>query len=94
MAVPLLAGAVHVRLACWLPAVPATLVGTPGAPYTVADALVAEYALTPIAVRVATRNTYAVPAVRPVTAYVVDVDAVFDVATVHDVPLFEEYSTT
>ena len=64
---PLLAGAVHVNATCAFPATPTRFVGAPGAPTGVRAALLVEYAPIPACFVAATRNTYAVPFVKPVT---------------------------
>ena len=81
---PLLAGALHVRETCVLPAVPATDVGAPG---TVRGVTEDDVPVAPVpAVFVAlTRNVYAVPFTKPVTVAEVVVD-VPSANVVHDVP--------
>ena len=86
----MLTGAVHVKETWALAATPATFVGAPGAPTGVRAALLVEYAPSPAGFVAATRNTYAVPFVSPVTV----TDAVAETVSlnvVQVVPLSLEY---
>ena len=88
----LLAGAVHVKETCVLPAVPTTFVGAPGGAAGVTETDAVETVPVPAALVALTRNVYAVPFVKPVTV----VEAVVDVPSanvVHVVP-FVDNSTT
>jgi hypothetical protein len=70
-------GAVHDKATCRFPAVPETAVGAPGTPAVgVKTAEAVESAPVPTALIAATANVYAVPFVRPVTVYVVEVEPV------------------
>lgn len=86
IAEPFADGAVQFTVMLVSPAVPVTPVGALGALYTVTAELLAEYVLTPAAVRVATRKMYATPPVNPVTLLVVAEVPVLEVAVVHEVP--------
>ena len=69
---PLEVGAVHATVACALPVVASTLVGTPGTVATGVTAADADDAVpVPIAFVAVTVNVYAVPSVSPVTVAVV-----------------------
>jgi hypothetical protein len=70
---PLLTGAVKLTLAVVLPGVATTLVGLPGTLNGVTLFEGAEAAPGPAAFVATTVNVYAVPLVRPVTMWVVDV---------------------
>ena len=61
------AGAVHARETCVLPRAPDTEVGAPGAAIGVTTALAEVHVPVPAALTAATRNTYDVPFVSPVT---------------------------
>jgi hypothetical protein len=64
---PLLAGAVQMTVACVLPALAATVVGTPGAVDGVTEFDAVDCALVPTLLVAVTLNVYAVPSVNPVT---------------------------
>ena len=89
---PLFAGAVQVITVCPVPAVAVTVAGMPGIVNGVA-ATVPLAAPSPTVFTAETRNVYAVAFVKPVTVYRTAWLPVDAVATVHDVPAFELYST-
>ena len=80
MELPFPAGAVHVTVTDWLPAVPATEVGAVGTPNGLTALELDVYEPVPLELIAATRNTYDVPLVNPVTVYDVDAEPVFAVA--------------
>jgi hypothetical protein len=91
----LLAGAVHATVALVSPAVAETPDGVPGTVAGVTAADAGEYMPVPAELIAATRKTYDVPLVRPVTVCVVAV-LVWNVldAEVQCAPLSEEYCTS
>jgi hypothetical protein len=89
---PLLTGAVQLAAICRAPATTRTLVGAPGSPAGVAEAL-DDAVPVPAEVVALTRNRYEVPLVNPVTVAVVLVD-VPSLNVDHDEPLLDENSTT
>ena len=86
----MLTGEVHVNATCAFPATPARFVGAPGAPTGVRAALFDEYAPRPASFVAATRNTYAVPFVKPVTVTEAVAETV-SLNVVHVEPLSLEY---
>ena len=89
---PLLNGAVQVKAACVLPAVPATDVGAPGGDTGVTDDEAFDTAPVPATLEALTRNVYAVPFVKPVTVAFADVD-VPSRNVVQVVPFVEDSTT-
>ena len=71
---PLLEGAVHVNDTCVSPAVPDTVVGSPGTVRGVTADDAAETIPVPAALVALTRNVYAVPFVKPVTVAEAEVE--------------------
>ena len=78
-------GAVHESETWALPAVAATDVGVPGVVYGVTAEEAVEYVPVPALLIAATRNTYEVPLVRPVTVTEVVVETESE-NNVHEVP--------
>lgn len=92
IAEPLFAGAPHVSDACSAPAAAVTALGADANVNGVLEADAALYAPVPMAFTAATRNTYAVPLVRPVTV----AEAVEEIASanvVHVEPLSSDHCT-
>ena len=90
MTEPPLDGAVHVSEREPLPGVTVRPVGADGAERGVTDAELIEYEPVPTELTAATRNTYGVPFVSPVTVAVA-LDETPSLKVVHEVPLFDDH---